>query len=435
MIEHPDTTPLCPIGTTRRLVGVTPTTHNRIIIRFQPRPNPDQTPPLLHRQPTPNPMRGINTQRIRKTRCPHQTRPAHPPGLVSGDVLPCWEKQLRARPAQGMPLPHERFLIHAAPDAVVCQKRTDTTVCDPTRARSPFGYLTGTASGTLKPMIFHTRALRWATTLTLTALTLTGCDYTNHPTVDTPPPTTAQSIHPTPTTNPTHITWAYTDTAGINTTGGGGNALNPMNGLVIPGLVTDLLYRRRNNPGSIPDTKTTAALAGNPDAAWWYATQDDGINPAMTRIAADCNLSIKTSPPRATALDIAQYGACLREYGIADPGITNTVLTALRRNTGGITDAVTDTGGKPVAEFNTTTLTTPSRATTACLAISTHWAAVVIVDYDTTHPGDYGLQQCAHTATTDFPADDDPQSFGPATPDINASTGAGESSPTPVLGE
>jgi len=225
-----------------------------------------------------------------------------------------------------------------------------------------------------------------------------------------PAPTAAPtiSIQPAPTWSSTvpalpddvHVTWAYLDSTDGTHTRSGDTDLHELDRLIVPGLAQ--VY---TDP---PAELIASALAQNEQAGAELIEQAGG--PAAFRKVIDvCALDdAEPDPPRATALAVAQYAACLREGAITDPDRAGKMLDSMRTTAGGIGDVRGNDGGQRLAQFNSTAPAGTGRHRTWCMGIGAYWSAAVLVDWPTGRGALYGVAACAEVARTGFPPDTQP---------------------------
>lgn len=232
-----------------------------------------------------------------------------------------------------------------------------------------------------------------------------------------PAPTWAPSSPAVP--DDTMISWAHLDSTDGTITSGGDTGTQPLDRLVVPGLAAAYLDRLAQAGRTMNPKQTSvifSALNQSPDGAAELEDLAGPVDQAVTQIIDDCQLTeTETGPPRATVADLARYGACLREGGIADPETSAWVLDQMRNTAGGIGDVRGNDGGQRLAQFNTTTDLGQGRARTSCLGIGAYWSGAVVVDWPTERGDMFGVAVCAEVARVQFPPDTQ-QAPAPPTP-------------------
>lgn len=221
------------------------------------------------------------------------------------------------------------------------------------------------------------------------------------------PVSTTTVWRPSPPSLPDDVGYSY---ARIDSTDGdlqiGGDLdRHPLDRLLVPGLTADYLHhlaQRGHTRTPAAEKQIRHALAGNIPAIDWLAAQVGGADKATARIVDACQLEeVRTGPVQAPTLDIARYGACLREAAIADTDATGWLLQQMRATRTGIGET---RGDDNLAQQNSTILD-GGRYRTGCLAIGPWWTAVVLVNYDAGRGRPYGEAACGIIAGALFPPD------------------------------
>jgi hypothetical protein len=211
--------------------------------------------------------------------------------------------------------------------------------------------------------------------------------------------------------------WAYIDSAGGDMVLGGDGGNYDLGQLVVPGIAADYLDQRGDatlNPHDL--VMLEAALSGNTEAGQQLVDQAGGVDKVLPRIVDNCQLTNTTvgPPAAATVLDMARYGACLREGAIANPATSKWVLDQMRQTAGGIGDVRGNDGGQRLAQFNTTTVGDNGRNRTTCLGVGAYWSAAVVVNWPADRGQLYGVAACAQVARDQFPPDTQKAPASPA---------------------
>ena len=203
--------------------------------------------------------------------------------------------------------------------------------------------------------------------------------------------------------------WAYLDSTEGNILRGGAQDPHPLGQLVVPGIAEDYLDTlagRGQKPNARDVATLYAALTGSDAAGDQLADLAGGVDQVFPRVIGECQLTgVDLGPPRATVLDVARYGACLREGAIADRDTSDWVLDQMRKTAGGIGDVRGDDGGQRLAQFNATQPDGGDRMRTTCLGIGAYWSAAVVVDWPAGRGDLYGVAACAEVARAQFPPD------------------------------
>lgn len=223
---------------------------------------------------------------------------------------------------------------------------------------------------------------------------------------------------------PTDVTtaWAYLDSAGGDMVVGGDGGPHDLGRLVVPGIAADYLDQHAGpNPHDL--VMLEAALSGNTEAGQQLIDQAGDVDQVLARIVDSCQLTntVVGPPATATVLDMARYGACLREGAITDPDQSKWVLDQMRQTAGGIGDVRGNDGGQRLAQFNTTTVGDNGRNSTTCLGVGAYWSAAVAVNWPADRGQLYGVAACAQVARDQFPPDTQKAPDSPA-PSPAAST-------------
>jgi len=204
------------------------------------------------------------------------------------------------------------------------------------------------------------------------------------------------------------VSWAYLDSIDGSMKLGGDADPHPLDQLTIPGIAEDYLNRFGGDGPSLSPKDLavlTSALAQNRAAGTELTQLAGDTDTVFARIIDACQLTNTTMPPQATALDIAHYGACLREGAIIDPDRAGWVLDQMRQTAGGIGDVRGNDGGQRLAQFNSTADAGGGKMRTGCLGIGAYWSAAVLVDWPAERGDLYGVAACAEVAKTQFPPD------------------------------
>jgi hypothetical protein len=220
--------------------------------------------------------------------------------------------------------------------------------------------------------------------------------------------------------------WAYLDSAGGDMILGGDGQQHPLGQLVSPGIAADYLDQHGAaslNPHDL--VMLEAALGGNTEAGQQLTDQAGGVDQVLPRIVDHCQLTNTAAGPPATAtvLDMARYGACLREGALVDPDRSAWVLDQMRQTAGGIGDVRGNDGGQRLAQFNTTSVGENGRNTTNCLGVGAYWSAAVVVNWPADRGQLYGVAACAQVARDQFPPDTQ-KAPSPTAPTDSASASA-----------
>lgn len=268
--------------------------------------------------------------------------------------------------------------------------------------------------------------------------------HQHHTTIPTPGPgkVSSQAADPAswnPSTPalPGDVTtaWAYLDSAGGDMVLGGDGQQHPLGQLVIPGTAAAYLNTLGGGHSLNPHdlVMLEAALSGNTEAGQQLLDEAGGADKVLAGIIDNCQLTNTTVGPPATAtvLDLARYGACLREGAIADPATSTWVLDQMRQTAGGIGDVRGNDGGQRLAQFNTTTVGDNGRNQTACLGIGAYWSAAIVVNWPADRGQLYGVAACAQIARDQFPPDTQKAPDSPAPSVSLASTSAAPATTCP----
>jgi hypothetical protein len=225
--------------------------------------------------------------------------------------------------------------------------------------------------------------------------------------------------------------WAYLDSTEGNMLLGGDSDLRPLGRLIVPGLAEDYLNTldQRHQTVSPHDTvMLTGALAGNSEAGDQLIAASDlfgGSDQAAKRIVDSCQLvTAELEPPRATAIDVAHYAACLREGALINPDRAGWVLDQMRQTAGGIGDVRGNDGGQRLAQFNATEPAGGGMMRTGCMGVGAYWSAAVFVDWPAGRGDLYGVAACAEVARAEFPPDTQQAPDSPAPADTSSSATA-----------
>lgn len=242
---------------------------------------------------------------------------------------------------------------------------------------------------------------------------LTGCRADPAPAPTAAP---APSVQPAPTWSSSvpdlpddvRVTWAYLDSTDGTHLRSGDTDQHELDRLIVPGIA-QVYTSRPAGESADPQQETliASALAQNETAG---AELIERAGPhAFGKVIDACALDdTQPDPPRATALAVAQYAACLREGAIVDPGMAGKLLDHMRVTAGGIGDVRGNDGGQRLAQFNSTVPAGAGRHRTWCMGIGAYWSAAVLVDWPTDRGALYGVAACAEVARTGFPPDTQP---------------------------
>lgn len=212
---------------------------------------------------------------------------------------------------------------------------------------------------------------------------------------------------PSPPALPEGVSYSYARIDNTNGTLllGGGVDRHHLDNLLIPGLAEDYLRTltaRGDERTDAVEKQIRDALAGDDDAIEWLTEQVGGSGEAFTRIVKACDLdTTDTAPAKADPMDIARYGACLREGAIADTDSATWVLEQMRATRTGIGES---RGDRNLAQQNSTVLV-GDQYRAGCLAIGPWWVAAIVVDYDSDRGEPYGRAVCALVSGSVFPPD------------------------------
>jgi hypothetical protein len=218
--------------------------------------------------------------------------------------------------------------------------------------------------------------------------------------------------------------WAYIDSTEGDMIVGGDGQQHTLDQLVIPGIAADYLDQHPNSLSPHDLVVIENALAGDPAASRQLVDQAGGVEQVWPRVIDNCQLTTTVAgpPAAATVLDMAHYGACLREGALVDPDRSAWVLDQMRQPTGGIGDVRGNDGGQRLAQFNSTVVGENGRNRTTCLGIGAYWSAAVVVNWPADRGAPYGLAACAQVARDQFPPDTQKAPDSPAPSDLSPAT-------------